>query len=351
MKPADTSAEPGIEPTPSPQPSRASSRRPLMIMAVAVLLLAGAGLVWWLTKPVAKPVNAGPTSTTGVLRIGSIIDEDGVDANRKEFQPFIDYLVSQLHEEGITKGEFVPKTSVTDMAKLLREDQVDVYIDSIFPVFVADRLAESSVIADRWKDGVEKYHTAIFAQKGSSIKTVADLKGKMLAFDSSTSTVGYFLPKAELAKQGYKLTEKAKPTDPVAPDEIGYVFVHDKVFDDVQQGVTPAGGESEQEIRDHFGASFDQNYRIVMTTPDVLRFAVSARKGLDPKLLTAIKHVLLTMDQTDAGRAALKSFSDTAKFTDVGTDSDAAYGEVRKLTDYVESEIVRGGVGADQPAQ
>ncbi len=32
----------------------------------------------------------------------------------------------------------------------------------------------------------------------------------------------------------------------------------------------------------------------------------------------------------------------------VPTDSDAAYGEIRKLTDYVEDEIVRGGVGASK---
>ncbi len=326
------------------------NNRPTLIAAIIIvgLFLIGGAIAWWTTHQ-AKPAKSAVTpAQSGVLRVGTIIDENGLAADKAEFQPFIDYLVGQLHDQGITKGQFVAETSVSNMAKLLREGKVDLYIDSIFPVFVADRLSGSSLIADRWKEGVEKYHTAIFVPKASPIKSVADLKGKLIAFDSSTSTVGYFLPKAELTKLGYKLTQKQKTTDTVASDEIGYVFVHDKVFDSVQDAVTPAGAESEQEIRDHFGATFDQQYRVVMTTPDVLRFAVTGRSDLSLKLRTAIKATLLSMDQAAAGKQALKDFSDTAKFTDVGTDSDTAYGEIQKLTDLVEQEIVQGGAGASK---
>ncbi len=353
-----TTPSPETTPTPAPNPSdnapgtapKARSPKALWMVVVAAVLLVGGLGAWYLMRP-PKPASVTTTPTpaaAGVLRVGTIIDEDGLEADTKEYRPFLDYLASQLHDQGITKAQFVAKTSVSDMAKSLRQGEVDVYIDSIFPVFVADRLAGSQLMADRWKEGVEKYHTAIFVKKDSPIKTVADLKGKTLAFDSSTSTVGYFLPKAELAKAGYKLTEKAKTTDPVAADEIGYTYVHDKVFDDVAGGVTPAGAESEQEIRDHFGATFDQNYRIIMTSPDVLRFAVTARKDLNPKLRAALKTLLFGMDKSAAGKDVLKQFSDTAKFTDVPADSDAAYGEIRNLTDYVEDEIVRGGVGASK---
>jgi len=348
MEPTQPSGPEGGGKNSPPSVTKAGSQKTLFI-GVGVVVLVGVAAAWFMIarsgQPAATPT---PKAETGVLHIATTIDEDGIEADTKEYKPFVDYLATQLRDQGITKVEFVPKTSVSDVAKLLREGKVDIYIDSIFPVFVADRLSDSQLMADRWKEGVEKYHTAIFVKKASPIKTVADLKGKMIAFDSNTSTVGYFLPKAELAKAGYKLTEKKTATDAVAADEIGYVFVHANVFDDVENGVTPVGAESEQEIRDHFGATFDQNYRIITTSPDVLRFAVTSRKGLDSKLRTAIKAALLGMDKTEAGRAVLEQFSGTAKFTDVPADSDAAYGEIQKLTDYVEDEIVRGGVGASQ---
>ena len=81
-----------------------------------------------------------------------------------------------------------------------------------------------------------------------------------------------------------------------------------------------------------------------MTTPDVIRFAVSARSDFDPKVLAAIKTTLLAIDQTSAGRATLKSFSNTAMFTHVGSGRDASFGTIQSVTDYVEYEIVHGGV-------
>ncbi len=358
----DPSAAPATDNTSSPQiksPSNPASPakhrlgkgKLAALLVVCVFILTSGVFAWhYYTSKVAIPTATSTTSTPdkSVLKVGTIIDEDGVEADRKEFTPFINYMVSQLHDQGITKGSFVPDTSVSNMAKLLREGKVDIYIDSIFPVFVADRLSGSQMIANRWKEGVEKYHTAVFVKTSSTIKTTDDLKGKMLAFDSPTSTVGYFLPKAELIKLGYTLTEKQKTTDPVAANEIGYTFVHGDVFDDVQNGVTPAGAESEQEIRDHFGATFDQQYRIVTTTPDVLRFLVTGRQDMAPSLRSAIKASLLSMDKSTAGQTTLKLFSGTAKFTDVGSDNDAAYGEIQNLTDLIEKEIVQGGVGATQ---
>lgn len=330
------------------EPKAKSPATTLTILIIVALLLVGGGW-WWFAKgkgnPVATP-SPSPTAETRVLRVGTIIDENGLEADKQEFTPFLNYLVAQLGDQGITKAEFVPETSVSEMAELMREGKVDLYIDSIFPVFVTDRLAGAQLMADRWKEGVEKYHGAIFVKKDSPIASASDLKGRMIAIDSVTSTVSYFLPKAELIKQGYTLTEKQKSADSVSPNEIGYQFVHGSVFDDVANGILPAGAESEQEIRDHFGATFDQNYRIIMTTPDVLRFAVTSRKDLNTTLRSAIKTILLGMDQSAAGKEVLKSFAGTTKFTDVGTDTDASYGEIQKLTDTVEQEIIQGGLGA-----
>ncbi|HXH27158.1 MAG TPA: PhnD/SsuA/transferrin family substrate-binding protein [Candidatus Acidoferrum sp.] len=343
--------QPPVTPAQNPVQAAPKKNRLIIILVSLVLIgLAGSGVYYWYTGT-HKPAASAAVPEKNILKVGTIIDENGLAADQKEFTPFINYLATQLRSQGILQARFVPETSVATMAELMRENKVDLYIDSIFPVFVADHLSNAQIIANRWKDGVEKYRTAIFVKSSSSIKTANDLKGKIIAFDSPTSTTGYFLPKAELIKLGYTLTERAKPTDPVAPNEIGYTFVHASVYDDVQNSITQVGAESEQEMRDHFGPSFDQQYRIIATTPYVLRFIVTGRAGLSPSLRAAIKTTLLAMDQSNAGKAILKSFSNTAKFTDVGTDSDAAYGELQNLTSLIENEIVTGGVGATPASQ
>src|SRR5690349_9824293 len=82
-----------------PKPDR---RKLLMIVTAGVVAVAAlGGGVWWTLHPnIVKPV-ATPTPATGVLRIGSIIDEDGLAANQQEFKPFINYMVNALHAEGI----------------------------------------------------------------------------------------------------------------------------------------------------------------------------------------------------------------------------------------------------------
>ncbi|HSW97952.1 MAG TPA: PhnD/SsuA/transferrin family substrate-binding protein, partial [Candidatus Saccharimonadales bacterium] len=256
----------------------------LVVTIIVILLILVGGTGWYVYTSMQSKNNAQLTQIspaieeTNVLRVGETIDEDGLSADTKEFQPFIDYLIKALASQGFpyTKGEFVGAHSVAEMAEQVREGKVDIVVDSAFPVYVVDKLAGAQVLLNRWKGGVETYHTAIFVKQNSPIKTLEDLKGKILAFDSNTSTVGYFLPKAELTKQGYTLTQKNKPTDSCKVTEICYTFVHGSVYEGVANGVVPAGAESELEIDAYFGDKI-KNYRIISRTPDILRFLVATR--------------------------------------------------------------------------
>lgn len=302
------------------------------------------GTLWYIKQsqqgtPSVQPTPQVATSETGVLRVGENIDEDGLQADTKEFQPFIDYLVSKLKDQGYTRGEFVGTKSVSEMAQLVREKKIDIVIDSAFPVYVVGKLAGAIPVADRWKGGAATYHTAIFVKQDSPIQTLDDLKGKILAFDSTTSTAGYFLPKAELIKQGYTMTQKNSLKDPVNPNEIGYFYVHGNVYESVANGTVPAGAESELEIDGYFGDKI-KNYRIISKTPDILRFLVAVRGDLDSNTTSLIKDTLFSMDTTPEGRKVLDSFAQTAKFTPV-TSTDSAYGVIKDLTNIVEEEIIR----------
>jgi phosphonate transport system substrate-binding protein len=325
------------------QSPQAPSKKPkLLIIGGAIVFIVIVVGGWALThrgSEVPKATNTAPLIDKHALKVATVINEDGLQANTAEYLPFVSYLTSQLRDQGIVSGQFVAKPKVSDVAKLLKSAEVDVYIDNILPVFVADRLSGSTLMADRSKGGVEKYHTAIFVKKDSPVKTLADLKGKTIAMNEASSTTGYLIPKAELTKKGLVLKEMAKSSASVDSGQIGYQFVGAKVYDDVASGSLAAGAGNEQEIRAHFGANFDKSYRIIYVSPDVLAYGVTGRSNLDPALRAAIKTTLLNMDKTAAGRAALQSFGLTTKFSDVPADSDLSYAETRALTDAVQSEL------------
>src|SRR5260370_33499360 len=87
------------------------STLPILAGVVVIAILAIAG--WYLYSrfsssrhQVPVPITQQTGSEKGVLRVGENIDEFGLEADRKEFQPFINYLVSKLGRYGITSGEF-----------------------------------------------------------------------------------------------------------------------------------------------------------------------------------------------------------------------------------------------------
>jgi phosphonate transport system substrate-binding protein len=312
----------------------------ISLLLLAILLITSFSYLAYQNYVMNKKVLVTKNSIISekILRVGENIDEDGLQADTKEFQPFINYLVNKLKNQGIDKGEFVGTKSVTEMTELVREGKLDVVIDSAFPVYVVNHLTSAEPIADRWKGAVDTYRTVVFVKKDSPIQTISDLKGKMLAFDSLTPTAGYFLPKAELTKQGYTLTQKDKTTDPVGPNEIGYSLVHGNVYEAVANGVTPAGAESELAVDNYFGDKMS-NYRIIFATPYILRFLVATRNDLNPNTRDAIKSILFSMDQNPEGKSVLAAFANTAKFTPVTT-TDTAYGEIKNLANFVEQELI-----------
>jgi len=281
------------------------------------------------------------------LVIGTIgVDAEEKAAKEEEFREFVDYVGSKLGAYGIRKGELVIAESPVKMATLMRQGKVDIFIDSVFPAFVVNKLAGSQPFLSRWKNGVEKYHAVIFTKSDNGITSLDDLKGKMIAFAHPASTSRYFLPKSHLLDRGYTLTEKSNPTDQVAPNEIGYYFSdYRKVntLEDVLSGVAAAGGTKESDLDESLEGLGETRgkVRIISNTIDVFRHMVVVRRNLDPELKDALQEVLVGMDETPEGQVVLKAFKKTKKFALIEPNVDEAFQAMRQHVELVEKEIVQ----------
>ena len=314
-----------------------------------VLAILGAILALVLVACQTEAETTAPAEIprAAILVIGTI----GVDAEEKagkeeEFRQLVDYVGRELGAYGIRKGELVIAESPVKMATLMRQGKVDIFIDSVFPAFVVNKLAGSEPFLSRWKSGVEKYHAVIFTKSDSGITSLDDLKGKMITFAHPASTSRYFLPKSHLLERGYTLTEKSNPTDQVAPDEIGYYFSdYRKVntLEDVLSGVAAAASMKESDLDESLEELGEARgtVRIISNTIDVFRHLVVVRRDLDPELKVALQEVLVAMDKTPEGQVVLKEFNKTKKFALFEPDGDEVFQAMRQHVELVEKEIVQ----------
>jgi len=250
------------------------------------------------------------------IRIGSIHDKPGNEI--RKFLPIARYLAEELKSEGITEGKIIVAKSIRQMATLLREGKVDLFIDSPFPALAVSRLSGSKLLLRRWKKVMEEYHTVIFVRKDSGISRLDQLKGKMIAFEAPFSTSGYFLPKMVLIQKGFNVVLKDDASELVAPDEVGYVFSRDDentVVWVLREKVSAGALDHRNYLKDAKG-SLSQLKRLHGTF-SIPRQIVSTRADLPPKLVARIKEILLNMNQSEDGRRTLEEFEKTTKFDEI----------------------------------
>ncbi|MCU0234355.1 MAG: phosphate/phosphite/phosphonate ABC transporter substrate-binding protein [Thermoanaerobaculales bacterium] len=304
----------------------------VLVVVAAELACSGGG-----SGP-APPAPAG-ARPAGVLTIGALSLSPGRE--HEVVQPFADYLAARLGEVGIGHGRVVVVESVHGMVEELAAGRVDLYIDSPFPVaFAAEHGSGLKVLLRRWKHGAESYRSLIFARADSGIETLADLRGRMIAFGEPFSTTGYLLPKTALVAAGLQVAGYQDPAAAVPPDRVGYVFSNDAestVFW-VLKGKVSAGAGNEDYFAEMTGERIDE-LRIVARTPSLPRNLVGARRGLDPAVEAAIVDVLLAMEDDEKGRAVLAAYEETARFDRLPQGEEEALAEVAGLLQFVAEDL------------
>ena len=289
----------------------------------------------WLGCLIGVSMSGLGMAWAGPIRVGTISDSPSSDI--KKFLPFAEYLARQLRPEGIDKGSVVIAAAIAEMAALLREGKVDLFIDSAYPALAAKQLSGSKFLLRRWKKGVGEYHPVIFTRLENSIAQLSELNGKMVAFEEAYSSSGYFFPKLALLRSGLKPVLKKAPADSVRPTEVGYVFSNDDATTMiwVLRGMVAAGAMDTQNYTKEARARLNE-LKIAHPLPGLPRQIISHRADLDERLAGRIKQILLAMDQTDEGKKVLAAFEQTARFDELPI---AAIADLNKAAQYVAAEL------------
>lgn len=312
------------------------SRKMLVLMLIVILaLLAACGD----DEKESPSEEQEPTPTVAPASEGKIVlaeISDDAEKSINRMQPLADYLAANLGEQGIGAGEVKVAPDLDTLVGWLKSGEVDLAFDSLYPAMIMRNEGDALPILRRWRDGVGEYHTVFFVLADGGIESLDDLNGKLVALDEPSSTSGYLVPVDHLIEAGLNPVEKGSVEASVADDEVGYVFSGDDE-NTIQWVVSQrvAAGVVDNVTFDEIPEETKASLAILAETAPVPRQVALVRGDMDPALLQAITTLLMGMDETEEGRAALDEFK-TDQFDEFPGGADAALADMQEMYDSVQ---------------
>ncbi|MBN9434662.1 MAG: phosphonate ABC transporter substrate-binding protein [Bosea sp.] len=186
----------------------------------------------------AAPLTPAFAADGKVFRIGILGGENEADRLRN-YQCLSDHVSKTLGAE----VKLFPAADYDGVIQGLLGgtlDAAELGASGYAKVYLTDAKAVDPVLTTEQTDGSTGYHSIMIARKDSGIATLAESKGKTLAFADPDSTSGYLIPTVTLPKDlGMPVAEFYSKTDFAGGHEQVVLAVLDKKFD---VGVTWTSG-------------------------------------------------------------------------------------------------------------
>lgn len=238
--------------------------------------------------------------------------------------------IAQMLEEriGIPTTATVT-TSPTSLIGAMRTRRVDIGIFGPFALVLAEEQAGAVVILNSTRRGADHYRAQFVVRADSGIQSLADLKGKVWAYPSPTSTSGYLFPYVTLAEAG---------VDP-AKDVTGInVTAHDAAVLAVYNGDADFATTFEDARNDILKEKPDalDKLKILAYTEPIPNDGVVVRKELHPDLIRQIQQALIDIASTDEGRRLLDELYNVTGFVPATSER---YDIVRRTYELLKDQI------------
>jgi len=169
------------------------------------------------------------------------------------------------------------------------------------------------------RDRDREFHSKFVTQPGSSIQSLADLRGRSFAFGDVNSTSGHLMPEFFMRREG---------VDPQVIAKAIYTGGHDATLLAVANGKVDAGALDEavfQRLTTN-GKVDPAKVRVFWTTPPFLDYVWVARKGLAANVAQAVGDAFLALDSSDPQQKQILESLSAARYVRA---EDTSYDELR----------------------
>ncbi|MGK5080233.1 phosphonate ABC transporter substrate-binding protein [Janthinobacterium sp. HLX7-2] len=254
-----------------------------------------------------------PAHAAQPLTVGLIPSEDA-QAMLESSKKVIDSLQAQL---GIPVKAFIA-TDYNGIIEALRSKKLDVAYLGPFSYVLATSVAnvEAFAVAETKKTGKSAYRSLIIARKDSGLATLAQLKGRTMAFVDPSSASGHLFPKAGLQQQGIDANSYFS--------RVIFSGSHDASILAVANKKVEAAAVADRILASAIanGIVKQGDFNVIWTSSDIPESPMVWRKDLDPALKKRIAVAMANIKNVEWGdQGVLNGFQPT---------SDSAYDVVRE---------------------
>ena len=170
-------------------------------------------------------------SDPDTLRVALLPDEDAATII-KQNEGLKNYLEAKLGK----KVKLVVTTDYSSMIEAMRFGRLELGYFGPLSYTLAKSKADIEPFAARMKKGSTTYHAVLIGNKAAGIASLADVKGKQVAYGDIASTSSHLIPKKMLLDGGLETKKDYKEN---------FLGAHDAVALAVQNGHAQAGGLSQ----------------------------------------------------------------------------------------------------------
>jgi phosphonate transport system substrate-binding protein len=226
------------------------------------------------------------------LRFALLPDENAATIIQNA-QPLKAYLEKRLGKD----VELIVTTDYSSMIEAMRFGRIEIAYFGPLSYVLARSKSEIEAFAAGVTKGAPTYTSVVIVGAASGIASLADLKGKTVAYGDTASTSSHLVPRAMIQDAG--LVAK-KDYDAV------YLGQHDAVARAVESGKVPAGALSKPIFESLLaGGKVDRSkVRILAETKPIPNYPMALQSKLSPQLKDAIRSAFLEIKDP----AILKSF-------------------------------------------
>ncbi|ARQ01762.1 phosphonate transport system substrate-binding protein [Pseudorhodoplanes sinuspersici] len=233
------------------------------------------------------------TQNPAKLRVALLPDENASTLIQNA-QPLKKYLEDTLKKE----IELVVTTDYSSMIEAMRFGRIEVaYFGPLSYVLAKSKAPGIEPFAVGVSKGSPTYKSVIIALADGPVKSIADIKGKIMGYGDFASTSSHLIPRAYLARNGLVGDKDYK---------FANLGAHDAVARAVQSGQVQAGGLS-QEIFNALVAkgTIDGKKLVVLAESDPIpNYPMVMQGNLAPELKTQITSAFIGLKDP----AILKTF-------------------------------------------
>lgn len=215
-----------------------------------------------------------------------IVPQQSAKQLAKLWTPVLQYI----HQKSGIKLQFSTAKNIPEFEKRLAEGVYDFSYMNPYHFTVFNHDPGYKALAVR-KD--QPIRGIVVVHKDSDINSLADLKGKTLAFPSPAAFAASVLPRAKLSNDNIPYTAK-------------YVSSHDSVYLNVAKGLFPAGGGVKRTFNNTSPEAKEQ-LKILWTTEAYTPHAIAAHPRIDAEVFAKVQQAFADMANDPEGKALLQS--------------------------------------------